>query len=120
MIGDGDDEEQVHHGGEYEMTNETDSKPAAGLAAILSEMLYNAGKMPGSPVRRYLSHGLRVDILVSQAGKDFLQISRPGTTFPSEQEWTTVLKNWPTAVTPDIEPERFSHSNRSYLRAALN
>ena len=68
------------------------------LATILEDLVRRAKNAPGFPARQTLKNGLRVDVLVlnyeTGESETFLQLFRPNT-YPSHQEWMTVLKNWP-------------------------
>ncbi|MCB9135137.1 MAG: hypothetical protein H6636_06910 [Anaerolineales bacterium] len=68
------------------------------LTTILDDLVRRAKNATGFPARQTLKNGLRVDVLVlnyeTGESETFLQLFRPNT-YPSHQEWMTVLKNWP-------------------------
>lgn len=68
------------------------------LTTILDDLVRRAKNAPGFPARQTLGNGLRVDVLVlnyeTGQSETFLQLFRPNT-YPSHQEWRTVLKNFP-------------------------
>lgn len=90
------------------------SKPRGKLAEILAELMTLAEQTPGTPARRDLAGGLRVDILLKK-GETRLQLSRPGIS-PSMTEWNTIMKNLP--ITMYVSPKETKHDGRCYLVGA--
>jgi hypothetical protein len=88
------------------------------LSAILSQMYAAARATLGSPIRRELPGGLRIDILIGDKdGLTKLQLSRQ-LVFPSDPEWTIVITNLPYDPPMDIHPTKLTSGDRHYLKAA--
>lgn len=85
-----------------------------GLAGTIDQMVKEATTHPGTPYRRPLARGLRVDVMVTD-GETHLQISRDNT-WPSVKEWQTVTGLWPSPV-PSLAPRRSYTDGRYYLMA---
>jgi len=84
------------------------------LRKILEELLEKSLKAPGFPMRKGLKSGLVVSVL-TKGGETYLQIdrARPG---PNENEWNTVLKNWPFDC-QGVKPKIQSWQRRFYWSA---
>jgi hypothetical protein len=91
--------------------------PAEGrLHQLLDDLVFAAESAAGVPKRLPLKKGLRIDLLIG-AGRTRLQLSRQGT-YPSDQEWHTVLFYWPTQLPSGISYVRQQKGNEFYLCAS--
>jgi len=87
------------------------------LTKLIRELLKRAATQPCVPCRAELAHGLRVEIKII-GDKTHLLLARQGASYPSNQEWKTVMAHWPYDPSMDISPEFFDHKGWRCMRAA--
>ena len=84
------------------------------LTEILRELINNALADTGQLYQRRLPKGLRITIRITATEMIYLGLDRDDV-HPSQQEYDTVLKNWPEELQhlkPFLTPE--SHNTTSY------
>ncbi len=89
------------------------------MRKTLTDMLSTAEANPGTPVRRKLSNGLQVDILVTAEGEHKIQISRAGRIWPGKTEWDTLRRALPPGFILSPTYRRAQARGRNYLCARL-
>lgn len=91
--------------------------PTGPLAKKLRHALAEAQAHPLQRQRFTLGRGLTIVVYVYQ-GLNHLALVRPAPIFPSDQEWHTVLRNWPQpGALDDLEPKRNRTADECYLWA---
>lgn len=85
------------------------------LADVLRRLLEAATEQQPEPARYTLSGGLTISVRLA-ADLVGLQLSRAGEPGPSEQEWRTVLRHWPTPL-GDVPFDRIVLRGKVYPQA---
>ncbi len=88
------------------------------LRNVLNDLLKTAEASPGTPVRRKLSSGLQVDVLVTNGVYRF-QISRSGRIWPGKAEWNTLRRSMPEGYVLPAAYKRTSARGRNYFYARI-
>lgn len=88
----------------------------SALSNILEDQLADARRRAGTKIVRRLKNGLRIEI--THIYNTVMLCLTRDQTYPSLQEWETVLRHFPYR-TPKTEPQRLQQGSRFTIYAEL-